>query len=133
MKMKIKIASECAKPMLFLWMTRTVNLPCVFICSQWNHTIEKSSHMWLAKPAILQSDYKKKNHMKQVFVCDDKNCQFTNSLCNDKNCQSVKCAHMQKPAMPQSSHKKCSYRKCQVKSEGTQSYSLWSVSKTASK
>ena len=61
----------------------------------------KSSHMQLAKPAILQSHYKKKCQVKQLSLCNDKNCQFTKkhnygechirpvSLCNDKNCQSV--------------------------------------------
>ena len=39
--------------------------------------MKKSSHMWLAKPAILQSDYKKKK-----------------SVCDDKNCQSTQCVHM---------------------------------------
>ena len=48
--------------------------------------IKKSSHMWLAKPAILQSDYQKKKS-----VCDDKNHQSTKyakSGCDDKHCQS---------------------------------------------
>ena len=40
-------------------------------------------------------------------------------LCNDKNCQSPKSM--------------CYDKKCQVKSEGTQSSSLWSVPKTAYK
>ena len=46
----------------------------------------KSSYMWLAKPAILQSNYKKKNQVKQVSVYDDKDSQSTNSVCGDKNC-----------------------------------------------
>ena len=34
--------------------------------------MKESSHMWLAKPAILQSEYKKKNQLKKKSVCDDK-------------------------------------------------------------
>ena len=81
--------------------------------------------MQLAKPAILQYDYKRKKS-----VCDDKNCQSTKkhsyekcpvrpvSLCDDKNCQSSK--------------PMCYDKKCQVKADGTQSSYMWSVSKTAS-
>ena len=89
--------------------------------------MKKTNHMQLAIPAILQSEYKKQNQMKNKSVCDDKNCQSSNkhnfeecpvrpvSLCNDKNCQS------DKPM--------CYDKKCEVKSEGTQFYSLQSRSK----
>ena len=47
--------------MLFIWkMTRTVNLLCqdTKFIHMWPVKLEmkKSSHMWLAKPEILQSD-----------------------------------------------------------------------------
>ena len=102
--------------------------------------MKKSSHMLLAKLAVLQSDYKKKKS-----VCDDKSCQSTKqhssercpvrpvSLCDDRNCQSAKCVHIEKPVMPQPSYKMRSHKKCQVKSEGTQYYPLWSILKTACK
>ena len=60
---------------------------------------EKSSHMQLAKPAKLQSDYKKKKSLNyeegQVRpMCDDKKCKSTkfykNPVCDDKKCQSTK-------------------------------------------
>ena len=81
----------------------------------------KSNHMWSVRPTILQSTYKKCSQSRPVSVCDD------------KNCHSAKCAHMWtvKPAMPQSIYKMSSPKKCQVKSEGTQSSSVWSLSKTA--
>ena len=47
---------------------RTVKIPGVFICGANNE--KKSSHMWLAKPAIPQSRYKKKKS-----VHGDKNSQ----------------------------------------------------------
>ena len=100
-----------------------------FLCDK-NSQSSKRVHMWSVKPAMKQSAYKKFN---QEPVCDDKNCQSTKSLCNDKNCQSAKCADMQKPEMPQSSYRKSSYKKCQVTYGGTQSSSLWSMSKTACK
>ena len=70
--------------------------------------------------------------MKQVFVCDEKNCQSTKSaksMCDDKNCQSTQCIHMWlvksamkpshvcsvRPAMLQSSYKKHSYKECDNK------------------
>ena len=56
----------------------------------------KSSHMQLAKPAILQSDYKKKTQVKQESVCDDRKCQSTKpakSVCDDKNSQSTQFIH----------------------------------------
>ena len=107
------------------------NCQCVHMW-QVKPAMTKSSHIQLAKPAILQSNYKKG----QVRpVCNDKNCQSARSACNDKNCQSTQFKHMWpvKSAMPQTSYKKCNYKKCKVNSEGTQSSSLWSVSKTASK
>ena len=101
MKRKMKQANRNAMPMLFVWRTRNVNLLCVLprtfkisnvlICGQWSQS-RKSQCMWLAKSAILQSDYKKKKS-----VCDEKNCQsnkFTKPLCHDKNCQSTQCIHM---------------------------------------
>ena len=39
-------------------------------CNRMKPVMKKSSYMWLAKPAILQSHSKKS-------VCDDKNCQAT--------------------------------------------------------
>ena len=41
-------------------------------------SVTQPSYMQLAKPAVLQSDYKKKK-----------------SVCDDKNCQSTQCVHMQ--------------------------------------
>ena len=77
----------------------------------------KSSHMWSVEPAMPQYSYKKKDQVKQV------------SLCNDKNCQSIKCiymwpvksamksSHMQsvETAMLQSSYKNHGYKECQVR------------------
>ena len=77
--------------------------------------------MWSVEPAMLQSIYKKFSQVSSCAdkncqstkkhsyeECDDKNCQSTKTLCGDKNCQSTKCVHMLRPAMPQSSYKKCS-------------------------
>ena len=103
-KIKKKQACRNAMPMLFVWkmtrtvkllgvLTRTVKIPSLFISGHWSQKWKKSSHMWLAKPAILQSDKKKKK-----YVCDDKNCQSTKYakyVCNDKNCQSNQCVYMQ--------------------------------------
>ena len=93
----------------------------------------KSSNMWLAKPTVLQSNYKKiENQVKQESVCDDKNCQSTKSaksVCDDKNCQSTQCihkwplksaikySHMQSVelAILKSSYKKHSYEECQIR------------------
>ena len=62
-------------------------------------SMKKSGYMQLAKPAILQSDYKKKK-----CVCDDNKCQSTKaakSVCDDKNSPATQCIHMQ-PAMKSS-------------------------------
>ena len=71
--------------------------------------MKKSSHMQLAKLAILQSDYKIKNQMKQLFVCDDKNCQSMQHIhiCPVKPAMK-RSSHMwlAKPAMLQSHYKK---------------------------
>ena len=66
--------------------------------------MKESSYMQLAKPAILESAYKKKNQMKKKSMCDYKNCQSTKSVKSvhdDKNFQSTQCVHMQ-PAMKSS-------------------------------
>ena len=58
----------------------------------------KSKHMWSVEPAVLPFVYKKKNQMKHISVCDDKNCQSTKSAkyaCDDRNCESIQCIHMQ--------------------------------------
>ena len=72
----------------------------------------------VSETAILQSTSKK---FSKVSMCDDKNCQSTRKhsydkchvrlVSDDKNCQSARCAHLQKPAMPQSSYKKSSSKK----------------------
>ena len=77
---------------------------CQSILYDKNHQSSKCLNMQSVKPVMKQSAYKKFN---QEFVCDDKNCQSAKSICYDK--------------------------KCQVKSEGTQSSSLWSMSKIACK
>ena len=76
------------------------------------HSVTKSIHIWSVQPAMTQSTYKKFNQV---------------SICNDKDCQSTKSVHMWKPAMTQTRYKMSSSKKCQVKSEGTQSSSLQSV------
>ena len=40
----------------------------------------KSSNMQSVGQAILQSNHKKKNQVKQQSVCDDKDCQSTKSI-----------------------------------------------------
>ena len=92
----------------------------------------KSNHVQSVRPTPLQSTYQKCSQIRPVPLCDDKNCQYTKKhsyeechvrpVCDDKNHQLAKCAHMQKPAMPQSTHKKL-----------TQSTHLQSLSKTARK
>ena len=71
-------------------------------------SVTKTSYMHLAKLAILQSAYKKKNQMKKKSVCDYKSCQSTKSaksiLHSDENCQDTKGIHMWpvKPAIQSS-------------------------------
>ena len=150
---KKKQASESAKPMLIIWkVTRTVNLQCSDKKCQdtkFIHMQPVKPVMWLAKPAILQSNCKKKK-----YVCDDKNCQSAQWIhmwpaMKSSNMQSVtnpKHLQLPKPAMKQSIDNKfhqddkncqstkpiCCDKKCQVKSEGTQFSHMWSMPKTAS-
>ena len=86
------------------------------------------------RPAKLQSDYKKKDHLNcnQVSMNDDKKYQSTkfykNPVCSHKNCQDNKCVNMwpvepemdiqsKEPAMQSSFKKKhiasCCDRNCQ--------------------
>ena len=87
------------------------NVCSIKSCQTHMQSVTKPSYMWLAKPAIIQSIYKKS-------LCNDKNCQSTKGykkmgpirpVCHDKNCQAARCVHMQKSAMPQSIHKKVSH------------------------
>ena len=77
--------------------------------------------MQLVEPAIPQSSYKKKDQVKQVLLCDDKNCQSTKCIHMWPVKSAMKSRHMQsvEPAVPQKS-----YKQCQVKSAVTQSTHL---------
>ena len=95
----------------------------------------KSSNMWLVEPGILKSSYKNENQVKQESLCDEKTVNLPRNIVmksvmtrtvNLPNLcvmtRTTRCAHMQKPAMPQSNYKM-----------GTQSTHLQSVSKAARK
>ena len=92
--------------------------PAMKSSNMWSMT--KPIHMWLPTPAMKQSTYNKFNQ-------DDKKCQSNKRysseecpvrpVCDDKKCQSAKLM--------------CYDKKCQAKSEGTQSSHMQSVPKTA--
>ena len=117
MKIKKKQANGSTKPMLFLWMTRTVNLLCVlknlskykvysYVASEASNAVSQTSNftIWLQEKRNLCVMTGNVN-LPSVFICGQQWNQVT------------KPSHMQlpKPAMKQSTYKKFNQddKKCQ--------------------
>ena len=128
----------------------------------------QSSHMWLAKPTGLQSDYKKRNkwnrnlclmvrtvnlpsllnlcvmtrtvNLPSAFICGQ---QWNQVICGQCPSQGI-CSYPNKQGnklltrglikmtCQSATSMLCYDKKCQVKSDATQSSHMWSVPKTAS-